>query len=113
MYQEKKRRIRLNRFNEYETNDRLEMSYFHDLGFSFELDKNNPQRVVMIVKEDARLVQDKLNDLWDRNNDFLKHYNSIQEMKRMLWVGGQYDPEMSVKRYENKDERREIKSVHQ
>ena len=88
--------------SEFETYDQMEMAYLYDLGLPYELDRTNPKKVVMIVKGDVVFIREKLDELWQDRNNFRRHYNSIKDMKRSLWVGGVYDRD-----YYNKDKKNE------
>lgn len=90
---------------EYETTDILEMTYYHYLGFPYEIDKSNPRKAVMIVKGDPELIKAKAEDFWsDSENSkvFARRFlNSFKQMKQALWIGGKYDENFYSKRSES------------
>lgn len=94
----------INRFNEFETCEQVEMAYIKELGFPYKLDKSNPKKVVMIVRSDAEHIASLVNGMWEGDelsHKFLQHFNVIKELKRELWVGGVYDKDYYAKEKQN------------
>ena len=78
---------------EYETYDLMEMAFLYDMGFPFEMNKENPRKVIMIVKGDPDHIASLIRELWDTDRSkFRRHYNAIKAVKQSTWVGGVYDP---------------------
>jgi hypothetical protein len=82
--------------NEYETSDQMEMAYIIYLAmFSFEYNRDNERKVVMIVKGDKDIIEGKIREMWDddeRSKDFRKHLTAFKTAKQQTWVGGRFDP---------------------
>ncbi len=80
--------------NEYETYDQLEMVYLYHIGIPYEVDRENPQKIKLIFKGDIVLIKGKLDDFWNGNTrvDARKLMQDWQSIKRLLWVGGGYNP---------------------
>lgn len=99
--------------NEYETVEKLEMVFLYNLGLPYEVDKENPYRVKMIFKGDLEFIRAKIDDFWSGNTrvDARKLLNDWQIITRMLWIGQEYNPEMSKKRVGT--DPKSIKNVHQ
>ena len=94
---------------EYKTNEILEMTYFHYLGFPYELDKSNQHKVTMIVKGDPELIKAKADDFWSDSEGSKviarRFLNSFKQIKQALWIGGKYDENFYSKRSESGESR--------
>jgi len=96
----------INRFNEFETCEQVEMAYIIDLGFPYVLDRSNPKKVIMIVKTDAFHVDSLIKGMWaadEFSHRFLRHFNVIKDLKRALWVGGVYDKDFYKEKQEKQN----------
>jgi len=78
--------------DEYITNDVYEMTYLYMIGFPYEFDRGNPNKVKMIFKGDPKLIKGLVSDLWEGKTkvDALKLLNSSKAVKQALWIGGVY-----------------------
>jgi len=83
--------------SEYETTEQLEMNYLYYLGIPYEIDRSTEQRIKMIFKGDLDFIKGKIDDFWNGRAqvDALRFSNAQKSVKRLMWVGGRYNPNYS------------------